>query len=34
MHSTPLVSRSGRLLGMISTHWDKPHHPAEHEFRL
>jgi PAS domain S-box-containing protein len=34
MHSTPLVSRSGRLLGMISTHWDKPHHPAEHELRL
>lgn len=33
MHSTPLVSRSGRLLGMISTHWRKPHHPAEHEIR-
>jgi PAS domain S-box-containing protein len=34
MHSTPLVSRSGRLLGMISTHWRKPHHPTEHELRL
>jgi len=33
MHSTPLVSRSGRLLGMISTHWRKPHYPAEHELR-
>ncbi len=33
MHSTPLVSRSGRLLGMISTHWGKPHYPTEHEFR-
>jgi PAS domain S-box-containing protein len=33
MHSTPLVSRSGRLLGMISTHWTKPHYPTEHEFR-
>jgi len=33
MHSTPLVSRSGQLLGMISTHWGKPHHPAEHELR-
>jgi PAS domain S-box-containing protein len=33
MHSTPLVSRSGRLLGMISTHWQEPHHPAEHEIR-
>ena len=31
MHSTPLISRSGRLLGMISTHWQKPHSPAEHE---
>ena len=30
--STPLVSRSGRLLGMISTLWRKPHHPTEHEF--
>jgi len=32
--STPLVSRSGRLLGMISTHWTKPHHPTKHELRL
>jgi len=27
--STPLVSRSGQLLGMISTHWREPHQPAE-----
>jgi PAS domain S-box-containing protein len=33
MHSTPLVSRSGRLLGMISTHWEKPYYPTEHELR-
>jgi PAS domain S-box-containing protein len=33
MHSTPLVSRSGRLLGMISTHWGKAHFPAEHKLR-
>ena len=33
MHSTPLVSRSGRLLGMISTYWGKPHYPTEHELR-
>jgi GAF domain-containing protein len=33
MHSTPLVSRSGRLLGMISTHWCKPRYPTEHELR-
>src|SRR5262245_13704528 len=31
--STPLVSRSGQLLGMISTHWRKPHHPTERELR-
>jgi PAS domain S-box-containing protein len=33
MQSTPLVSRSGRLLGMLSTLWGKPHFPAEHELR-
>jgi PAS domain S-box-containing protein len=33
MHSTPLVSRSGRLLGMISILWGKPHYPTEHELR-
>jgi PAS domain S-box-containing protein len=31
--STPLVSRSGQLLGMISTHWRKSHHPTERELR-
>jgi PAS domain S-box-containing protein len=34
MQSTPLVSRNGRLLGMISTHWKTPHQPAERELRL
>ena len=29
--STPLISRSGRLLGMISTHWRQPHTPSESE---
>jgi PAS domain S-box-containing protein len=29
VQSTPLVSRSGKLLGMISTHWREPHQPAE-----
>jgi PAS domain S-box-containing protein len=29
VQSTPLVSRSGQLLGMISTHWREPHQPAE-----
>jgi len=33
VQSTPLVSRSGRLLGMISTHWRVPHEPTERELR-
>lgn len=31
MQSTPLISRSGKLLGMISTHWRQPHQPTESE---
>ncbi len=31
--STPLISRSGRLLGMISTHWRKPYRPTERELQ-
>jgi signal transduction histidine kinase len=34
VQSTPLVSRSGHLLGMISTHWRKPHQPSEHDLQL
>jgi PAS domain S-box-containing protein len=34
VQSTPLVSRTGRMLGMISTHWRKPHQPDEHDLRL
>ena len=33
VQSTPLVSRSGRLLGMISTHWREPHQPTERDLR-
>jgi PAS domain S-box-containing protein len=33
VQSTPLVARSGHLLGMISTHWRKPHRPTEHELQ-
>jgi len=33
VQSTPLISRSGQLLGMISTHWGRPHHPKERAFR-
>lgn len=32
--STPLVARNGLLVGMISTHWDKPHVPTERDLRL
>ncbi|MDG2535466.1 ATP-binding protein [Sphingomonas sp. HITSZ_GF] len=32
--TTPLLSRSGKLLGMISTHWDRPHHPSDRDLRL
>ena len=32
--STPLFSRSGRMLGMISSHWRKPHAPTERDLRL
>jgi PAS domain S-box-containing protein len=31
MQSTPLFSRSGKLLGMISTHWRRSHQPAQSE---
>ena len=34
VQSTPLVSRHGRLIGMLSTHWRTPHQPAERELRL
>ena len=34
VQSTPLFSRSGELLGMISTHFRQPHRPSEHELRL
>jgi PAS domain S-box-containing protein len=31
--STPLVARSGRLLGMISTHWRRPHRATDRELQ-
>src|SRR5262249_15464939 len=33
VQSTPLTSRSGQLLGMISTHWREPHQPVESVLR-
>jgi PAS domain S-box-containing protein len=34
MQSTPLFSRDGKLVGMISTHWRRPHQTTERELRL
>ncbi|MGI4728702.1 MAG: GAF domain-containing protein [Janthinobacterium lividum] len=34
MQSTPLVSRSGKIIGMFSTHWKKLHEPTEHQLGL
>ncbi len=31
VQSTPLVSREGKLLGVLSTQWDKPYRPDEHD---
>lgn len=32
--STPLISRSGRRIGMVSTHWRRHHRPTEQELRF
>lgn len=32
--STPLLSRDGKLVGMISTHWTRPHQPSQRDLRL
>jgi len=34
VQSTPLISRNGRLVGVISTHWHRPHQPSERDLRL
>jgi GAF domain-containing protein len=34
VQSTPLMSRWGRMRGMISTHWREPHEPLERDLRL
>jgi FixJ family two-component response regulator/two-component sensor histidine kinase len=34
VQSTPLMSRRGQSLGMISTHWRQPHSPSERDLRL
>ncbi|WP_439405811.1 response regulator [Bradyrhizobium sp. DASA03076] len=32
VQSTPLRSRNGRALGMVSTHWWEPHQPSKDDF--
>lgn len=32
--TTPLLSRHGELVGMITTHWKQPHAPTERDLRL
>ncbi|MDZ7955747.1 PAS domain S-box protein, partial [Nostoc sp. DedQUE09] len=32
--STPLITRSGKAIGMISTHWCKHHRPSDRELRF
>ena len=34
VQSTPMTSRSGRVLGMLSTHWDRPHDPPAERLGL
>lgn len=34
VQSTPLISRHGNIVGMISTHWRDPHQPGERDIRL
>jgi GAF domain-containing protein len=34
VHSTPLVSRDGEVLGALSVHFNAPHKPSEREIRL
>jgi PAS domain S-box-containing protein len=34
IQTTPLVSRGGNLVGMLSTHWRKPHVPTDSELNL
>lgn len=32
--STPLISRDGRVLGMVSTHWAREHTPSDRDLQL
>jgi PAS domain S-box-containing protein len=34
VQSTPLISRAGHMVGMLSTHFDQPHRPPENVLRF
>ena len=34
VHSTPLITREGKLIGVLSVHFPQPHRPTERETRL
>ena len=34
VQTTPLLSRSGKPIGMISTHWKRPHTPSNRDLKL
>lgn len=34
VQSTPLITRSGRILGMISTHWSETHQPTQRQLSM
>ena len=34
IQSTPLLSRTGALLGVLSTHWSDPHRPSERDLYM
>jgi hypothetical protein len=34
VQTIPLIARTGHLVGMISTHWRKPHRPSARELQL
>lgn len=33
VQSTPLINRKGQIIGILSTHWSKPHYPEENVLR-
>jgi signal transduction histidine kinase/ActR/RegA family two-component response regulator len=34
VQTTPLLSRDGEIVGMISTHWNEPHAPSKRDLRM